>query len=103
MTKKTSKAQREATFRCEVKRPFMVNGVKVMKWKEIDVSKVDDDQVIRCRECHGHVRIHRQKKIDGVPDHVEHHGPSSHQDSEYCSLGKFFHGDERKTSRNAVE
>ncbi len=103
MTKKISKAQRDETFRCEVKRPFIIDGVKVMEWMERDVSKIDDDQLIRCRECHGHVRIHRQKKVDGVPDHVEHHGPSSHQDSEYCSLGHFFLGSERKISNNPVE
>lgn len=103
MTDKIEGAQLDGKFRCEVKRPFIVNGVKVMQWKEMPVSKVDDDQIIRCRACHGQVRIHRQKKPDGVPDHVEHHGPSSHDDSEHCSLGHFFLGGVTRPSRNPVE
>ena len=50
-------------YECEAKRPFVENGVKVRKWTMVSVSTLDSGALpdIRCRHCHGAVRVHKQR------------------------------------------
>lgn len=79
----------DKVFKCEVKVPFREGGTTVRRWTVKPVTQVNDGAEVRCLECHGEVRIHRKKKADGVPDHVEH---CKRADSESCSLGHYFKG-----------
>jgi hypothetical protein len=89
-------------YECEVKRPFKRNGVKTMEWTEVSVSSLGSTPVqggIRCRHCHGAVRVHKQRVPNGPADHVEH---LMRQDSENCRGGVHFKGTHRR-SENPVE
>lgn len=90
---------KEKIYECEVKRPFMDNGQRIHKWIRREVSLVNDGDPIRCHECKGKVRLHRQRKKTGPKDHVEHR---EREDSEGCSLGHYFLGTP-KISSDPVE
>lgn len=87
--------------RCERKKLFLRDGVKVREWAEVAVSSLPSGEQpdIRCLHCHGRVRVHRQKVEHGPADHVEH---LAHQDSENCKGGHYFNG-VHKMSLNPVE
>lgn len=93
------KIPKEKIYECEVKRPFMDNGQRIRKWIRREVSLVDDGDPIRCYECKGRVRLHRQRIENGPQDHVEH---MSRQDSEGCPLGYYYLGT-AKPSTNPAE
>jgi len=65
----------------------------------INVSKTVLPRDARCIYCHGAVKIHRQRQLDGIQDHVEH---VSREDSENCKGGIYFKGTHR-ISLNVVE
>ena len=93
------KKHAEKIYECEVKRLFMENGQRVRKWIRRGVSLADDGDPIRCYECKGKVRLHRQRIQNGPKDHVEHR---DRKDSEGCSLGHYYLGTP-KTSSDPVE
>jgi hypothetical protein len=46
----------------EQNKPYRVDGQKVWKWVEVEVSKVIRTPYdIRCLHCHGAVRLHKQR------------------------------------------
>ena len=48
---------------------------------------VDGDTEFRCKDCHGTVKLHKQRVATGPASHAEH----SHKlDSEYCPSGFYF-------------
>lgn len=76
-------------YDCEVKRPFVRNGVRGLDWIRLKVRHVDDGAEVRCMHCHGEVRVHRKRSENGPEDHVEHR---SADDSKHCKGGAYFHG-----------
>lgn len=85
----------EKIYECEVKRPFMENGQRVRRWIRREVSLIEKQDQIRCYECKGKVRLHRQRIPNGPKDHVEHRERS---DSEGCSLGHYYLGKPQASS-----
>ncbi len=78
---------------CEQKKPFRLTDKLEWLWIKVPVSLLGTAYVaIRCMHCHGAVRIHLQKAIHGLRDHVEHR---LRQDSEHCKGGVNFQGEHR--------
>ena len=84
--------------RCERRTLYRFNGVEEWQWKEILVAEAigSSGKNIRCKHCHGAVRIHQQQVDHGPQDHVEH---LSRQDSENCRGGHYFKGEHRLSSQ----
>lgn len=93
--KTKDKKSKEKIYECEVKRPFMENGQRIFKWIRREVYLVDKGDPIRCYECKGKVRLHRQIKKNGPKDHVEHR---ERADSEVCSLGHYYQGNFQRSN-----
>lgn len=88
--------------RCEQKKEFLVEGVSQWRWVEVAASSVvgiSRDR-LRCLQCHGAVRLHRQQVDHGPQDHLEHR---SHKDSEHCRAGHYFNGGEHRMSSQPIE
>lgn len=79
----------EKMYECEVKTPYQPPSGIEYRWKRCKVELTAHTDQVRCAHCSGAVRFHRQRKADGVPDHVEH---LSRQDSENCMGGHYFKG-----------
>lgn len=81
-------------FECEVKKQFVVDGVREWRWETVPVSKIFDagPNHVRCAHCQGAVRVHKQQVSHGPQDHVEHR---SRADSEGCRGGSYFLGSHR--------
>lgn len=82
-------------YECEVKKPFKLAGTNTWLWKTVAVASLGStpqDGGIRCRHCHGRVRVHKQQVAHGPADHVEH---LRRQDSENCLGGHHFKGAHR--------
>jgi hypothetical protein len=79
----------ETIYHCEVKKLFLREGAK--KWEWVTAAVVDalrdGATQFRCKDCHGHVRLHGKHVSHGPAPHVEH---MSRQDSEYCLSGFYF-------------
>jgi hypothetical protein len=76
---------------------------RFLDWVVTPVSEVPLDtknSSVRCRHCHGPVKVHRKKKPTGIEDHVEH---KAGKNVEHC-LGyyKFVAGSEHQMSSNPV-
>ena len=72
---------------------------RTLKWVEVKVSTVSSGFTVRCRHCHGPVKIHRQRQTNGMKDHVQHR---DRDDSENCLGGHYYKGVHRM-SPNAIE
>lgn len=84
-------------YECEVKKLFKLNGVNTWQWKAVPVTSLGGtpkDGGIRCRHCHGRVRVHKQGVAHGPADHVEH---LRRADSESCLGGHYFMGTHRSS------
>jgi len=83
-------------YQCEQKKLFKVSGVKEWRWVEREVSGLPSgrDKGIRCKHCHGEVRVHVKKAENGPADHVEH---LRREDSEHCQGGFYFKGEHRRS------
>lgn len=82
-------------YECEVKKLFRWEGQNHWEWKVVPVSSIGSTPKaggIRCKHCHGAVRVHRQQVKHGPADHVEH---LRHQDSVNCQGGHHFAGTHR--------
>ena len=79
---------------CEQKKLFLVNGQRELRWMVVPVAQLTgvSSKQIRCKHCHGAVRVHKQQVPNGPQDHVEH---LSRQDSEHCRGGAYFQGTHR--------
>ena len=84
--------------RCERRTQYRLNGIEEWLWKDIPVAEAigSSGKNIRCKHCHGLVRIHQQQVGHGPQDHVEH---LSRQDSENCRGGHYFKGEHRRSSQ----
>ena len=81
------------TDECEVKTLFKVGGQREYRWTVKPVSSLPTSGArkdIRCRHCHGRVRVHKQQVAGGPTDHVEH---LSHDDTVRCRAGSNFAGE----------
>ena len=86
-----AKAEKEKIYVCEAKRTFVaaVTKVRVRRWivkpvaDVIGVSKVE----VRCKDCHGEVRLHAKHVQHGPSPHIEHRNLL---DLEYCPAGMYF-------------
>jgi len=89
---------RDMMTRCAVKRLYKVEGKKETRWIEIAVADLPawDEADVRCAHCHGAVRIHRQKAVEGTQDHVVHR---SRADAQHCEGGHDFQGTQRMSAR----
>lgn len=82
-------------YECEVKTLFKKEGVKSWQWLVKPVSSLGSSPKsggIRCKHCHGAVRVHKQQVAHGPNDHVEH---LRHVDSVNCVGGHHFAGTHR--------
>lgn len=70
-------------FSCEVLAVYLINGVRERRWTRREVLNIVNGSQVRCMHCQQPVRIHRQRKLNGPRDHVEHFelNPS-------CALGE---------------
>lgn len=88
-------------YECEVNVLYQIEGKRERRWVSRKVCDIDDGAEIRCKHCHGEVRIHRQRQKHGPSDHVEHR---SGDDARHCRGGAAFHGTEadHRMSSNPV-
>ena len=80
----------DVLYECEVAiRQFVAKGEYKRAWKVKSVSAAitDGDELIRCKDCHGKVRLHGRNVSHGPTPHAEHR---SRSDSEYCRSGHYF-------------
>ncbi len=89
-------------YDCEVKAAFKEGDGKVWKWTERSCELLDTGthRGIRCKHCHGAVRVHKQQVPNGPADHVEH---LRRKDSENCRGGSYFNGHTHRMSDEPVE
>ena len=83
------KIQKEKIYDCEVKRKRIIDGTRSTFWKVKSVREAleDNDVELRCKDCHGDVKL-LKRQVDHAPaPHVEH---KLRQDSEYCPAGVYF-------------
>ncbi len=87
---------------CEQKKDFRGPQGDYTKWVEVSASQVAavSRDRIRCKHCHGAVRLHRQQVSHDPQDHVEH---LSRQDSEHCIGGHYYKGPPPRLSAQPVE
>lgn len=85
-------------YECEVKVPFVENGTKVLRWKVKPVTALTSgvQRGIRCKHCHGEVRVHKQQIAEGPEDHVEH---TSRDDAQHCPGSPLFRGSARRSQQ----
>ncbi len=90
--RKVHRLKAEKIYTCEAKIPFFdkLTGRKIFKWIEKPVIYVSEHNLIRCKECHGSVRRHRNQITHGPADHVEH--LSGEASVNNCKLGSRFSG-----------
>jgi hypothetical protein len=95
----------EQIYECEVKRLHVLDGKKQWRWvkKAVREAISEADAEVRCKDCHGAVKVHGKHVLHGPAPHVEH---KSRQDSEYCPSGMYFRlardGRQPKLSKNPV-
>ncbi len=101
-----AKAPTEKLYECEVKRRRVAaKGGYEPFWKVKNVGEAlnDGDTEFRCKDCHGTVKLHRQRAATGPAAYAEH---TSRHDSEYCPSGMYFReatdGRETRLSENPV-
>ena len=89
---------RDLMTECERRTLYKINGERQWRWKVVRVAEIIDVVLpvdVRCANCSGAVRLHKQKVETGPPDHVEHR---VRQDSEGCRAGHYFQGTHRMSS-----
>ena len=81
--------KRESFFECEVKRIRIIDGKRSNFWKVKTVKDAldDNDAEFRCKDCHGKVKLFRQRLAHAAAPHVEH---TLREDSGYCPAGMYF-------------
>ena len=96
----------EKFYECEVKRRrIAARGGYEPFWKVKNVGEAlgDGDTEFRCKDCHGSVKLHKQRVVTGPAAHAVH---MSKHDSEYCPSGFYFReatdGREQRFSANPV-
>jgi hypothetical protein len=97
---------RDQMYQCEQKKPHLIldenkkpTGARKMEWALIEASEATLLKEMRCRHCHGAVRLHKKSKTNGPQDHVEH---KTREDSERCQGGMHFIGPDHQMSLNPV-
>ena len=92
----------EKIYECEVKKLFIREGLKKWEWVKASVADAIQDGAtqFRCKDCHGHVKLHGKHVAHGPAPHVEH---KSRQDSEYCPSGFYFRQRPGRISRLSVD
>ncbi len=70
-------------------RKMVSKGVYERAWKVKQVAEAiaNQDELLRCKDCHGAVRLHGKHVSHGPTPHAEHR---SRADSEYCRAGHYF-------------
>lgn len=76
---------------CEQKRLYKTDGVKAWRWVDVSVAELspDDGKELRCKHCHGEVKMPKQKAAQAPPAHIEH---KRRADSENCEGGTHYLG-----------
>ena len=57
------------------------------KVKTVQAALDDNDSELRCKDCHGAVKLNRRKLSPGAGSYIEH---LSRPDAEYCAAGLLF-------------
>ena len=84
------KVELEKIYECEVKRRRVAaKGGYEPFWKVKNVGEavIDGDTEFRCKDCHGSIKLHKQRVQNGAAAYVEH---AWKPDSEYCPAGLLF-------------
>ena len=82
--------ERETIYKCEVAfRKLITKGEYERSWKTKSVADAitEGDDLVRCKDCHGKIRLHGRHVIHGPVPHAEH---TLREDSEYCRAGHHF-------------
>lgn len=83
--------EREKIYECEVKRRRLAEGRSgyeaFWKTKSVQDALDDNDAEFRCKDCHGAVKLHRRRAVNGPASHVEH---INRPDAEFCPAGMYF-------------
>ena len=85
------KVEGEKIYECEVKRRrIAAKGGYEPFWKVKNVGEaiIDGDTEFRCKDCHGSLKLHKQRVQSGAPAYAEH---TSKHDSAYCPGTTQFH------------
>jgi hypothetical protein len=83
----------EKIYECEVRilKKNLATGEKYYGWKVVPVREAIESNAsrddVRCKSCHGRVKLLNQYGHIGNAPHAVHH---SRQDSSYCELGFYF-------------
>jgi hypothetical protein len=83
----------ERIYECEIRilKKNITTGEKYWEWKTVPVRQAIEEKVsredVRCKSCHGWVKLLNQYSGIGNAPHAVHH---SRQDSSYCTLGFYF-------------
>ena len=89
---------RDLMTECERRTLYKIKGERQWRWKAVHVADIIDIVPavdVRCADCSGAVRLHKQKVETGPQDHAEHR---VRQDSEGCRSGHNFRGTHRMSS-----
>jgi hypothetical protein len=98
----------EKIYQCEAKVKILseAKGEYKLEWRSKPILDVLGKAVeeIRCKECHGAVRLHGRNVAHGPAPHAEHR---HRRDSENCRAGHYFRqagktDDEHRESSNPV-
>ena len=99
----------EKMYECEVKIKMVTatKGRYNLRWLTKPVYNYIGvtDAKIRCKDCHGAIRLHGTTQPDAPAPHAEHR---SRRDSEYCRAGQHFReanktDDQHRLSENPVQ
>ena len=85
-------------FECEQRKEFRRPEGDVWQWTVVAVEQaleVPRDR-LRCRHCHGAIRLHGRNVPHGPRPHAEHR---LKQDSEHCPGGIYFAGEARLSTQ----
>lgn len=83
----------ERIYECEIRilKKDLASGEKYYGWKIVPVREAIESKPgredVRCKYCHGRVKLLNQYGNIGNAPHAVHH---SRQDSGYCELGFYF-------------
>lgn len=93
---------RDLMTECERRTLYKINGQRQWRWKAVAVADIIDvvpPADVRCADCSGAVRLHKQKVVPAPRSYAEHRVK---QDSEGCRAGYYFQGAHRMSSAPVV-
>ena len=84
--------------RCERRTKYKTDSGYEVRWKDVPVAHVVDaaSSDLRCGQCYGEVRVHREEAETGPQEHVVHRFRA---DSQGCRGGHTFQGEHKMSAK----